>query len=518
MSAPKVKITLNIIRQHFGKTIEEVAHQLIINGPLTLKPLCYFSKKPIHLVKESLKCLIQHNLVKFEANSRDQIEYRLLIDNVISMLRYSKYILVGSYIDLKFGEHLVEELLKIGKLSLNDLIEKLTKKLSDQPKIKDKYQLPKMIYDAFVKFVNQDFIINTNQEIKTVPVIDFKKFHSLISVKKEHGAEDAEIDNAEAVERPTKKLKTNESDESTMSSDCWYLNFEKFEHHLRGDMVAELIRSFYDDINAGEIAKLIYLNMDKGQMITRNQIVTKALDQDICDTATEVDVYLRLFDQDLDNRFIYRVESTGDGGRFTINAYNVFHHLIKETFSTIVNNYYGDKSSRIFRLLLLKKYLQQKQIGELAMISVKDAKERLSTLFKDGLVRILQFTKAPDYAPMKTSFVVTVDLNELCLTFKNKCYHSLYSIACRRDHEYQTNRTLIEKKILVDAIIENLKGSNQDDQMNDLDQTFSTHEQQTLKKYDMVTKKIEHCELEIDRTLFLIDTYLEVCKTKAKTL
>lgn len=507
MSSPKVKCVLNLIKDHFGSVIEHIANQLIVNGPLNLKLICFFSKRPVNQIKEALKILIQHNLVKFQTNSRDQIEYELITDNVIAFLRYPKYVLVSAHLHSKIGEDLVYEFLKNGKLTLDELIEKLVLKFSNDSRFQDKYELPKLIYDTFLKFVNQNYIIN-NERNKTVPIIDFKKFHSSLTIKREHDDEE------DILEEPkTKKQKTVTNDPTTSSDSqlIWFINNEQFDNYLKAELIADFIKSHYDDSIAGELAKLIYT---ADQPMSRGQIINKAIESELCDNVGEVDSYLKLFDQDLNNRFIHRVENTSDGGRYEANEYNIFHHLIKETFATIVNDYYGEKSSRIFRLLLIKKYLQQKTIGEQAMISVKDAKERLSTLFKDGLVRILQYSKAPDYAPMKTSFVITIDLNELCLMFRNKCYHSIYSTSTRRNHEYSTNRALIEKKLLIDAIIENLETTNERAQISDLDQTFSSHEKAILNRYEMITKKTELSELECERTLFLIDSFLKLKATK----
>lgn len=511
MTSSKKNCVLNIIREHFGSVVEEIANQLISNSS-TLKSICFFVKKPIHLIKDSLKTLIQHNLVRFKTNNRDQIEYELLIDNVIAMLRYSRYVLVGSYVDSKIGQYLIDEFLRNGKMSIEELIEKLIKKLSNDSTVLDKYELPKLIYDTFVKFVIQDYIVN-DERTKNVEKIDLKKFQTPreIRIKKEHDDEqDCSTDEDKSEERPTKKQKINDEQTIETNQIIWFINNEQFDYYLRGELVAEFIKTYYDDVKAGELARIIYSSSTES--ISRSLIINKAIETKLCDTVNEVDNYLKLFEQDLDNRFIHRIDSTSDGGRFVVNIFNLLHHLIKETMITIVNDYYGDKSSRIFRLLLKKKYLQQKNIGELAMISVKDAKERLSTLFKDGLVKILQFSKAPDYAPMKTSFIVTVDLTELCYMFRNKCYHALYSIATRRNYEFTSNRTLIEKKILIDAIIENMKSGRDrsDDDLNEIDQSFSSHEQAILNRYEMINRKTELCELEIEKTLFLIDSYLDV--------
>lgn len=53
-----------------------------------------------------------------------------------------------------------------------------------------------------------------------------------------------------------------------------------------------------------------------------------------------------------------------------------------------ISDRFGDSSLRIYRLLKLKQLLEEKQISKLAMISLKDVRERLFQLHKNGLVSI----------------------------------------------------------------------------------------------------------------------------------
>lgn len=46
----------------------------------------------------------------------------------------------------------------------------------------------------------------------------------------------------------------------------------------------------------------------------------------------------------------------------------------------------GARSARICRVLLDKKYLEQQQLSELAMMSVKETRERLYTMYRDHIV------------------------------------------------------------------------------------------------------------------------------------
>ena len=56
-------------------------------------------------------------------------------------------------------------------------------------------------------------------------------------------------------------------------------------------------------------------------------------------------------------------------------------------FSSIHSNHrFGSRSARIFRLLLRKRHLEQKQVEDFAMIPAKEAKDMLYTLMSENLV------------------------------------------------------------------------------------------------------------------------------------
>ena len=52
----------------------------------------------------------------------------------------------------------------------------------------------------------------------------------------------------------------------------------------------------------------------------------------------------------------------------------------------IVAQRYGLAACRIFRLLLLKKHLDQQQVADMALVPLKDARELLYRLLREGMV------------------------------------------------------------------------------------------------------------------------------------
>ena len=94
----------------------------------------------------------------------------------------------------------------------------------------------------------------------------------------------------------------------------------------------------------------------------------------------------------------------------------------------MVRERFGGPACRIFRLLLMKRNLEQKQIAEMvfyhvylrrnanfsidfqAMISVKDTRELLYKLLKAKYVQIQEVARTSDHAPSRTFYLWRVDL------------------------------------------------------------------------------------------------------------
>jgi DNA-directed RNA polymerase III subunit RPC3 len=76
----------------------------------------------------------------------------------------------------------------------------------------------------------------------------------------------------------------------------------------------------------------------------------------------------------------------------------------------VVRERFGGPACRIFRLLLLKRQLEQKQIAEMAMIPVKDTRELLYKLVKVEFVQLQEVARTADHSPSRTFYLWRVRL------------------------------------------------------------------------------------------------------------
>jgi len=71
----------------------------------------------------------------------------------------------------------------------------------------------------------------------------------------------------------------------------------------------------------------------------------------------------------------------------------------------VVRERFGEPACRIFRLVLLKRQLEQKQIADEAMLPVKDTRELLYKLFKVEFVQLQEVARTADHSPSRTFYL-----------------------------------------------------------------------------------------------------------------
>jgi len=253
--------------------------------------------------------------------------------------------------------------------------------------------------------------------------------------------------------------------------------------------------------------------------LSKYDIVREAIKQKVCSDQTQVDQYLHCFQEDVNFRFITKTEDRGDG-MYSVNILRTLDKLVENCLSSIVQNRYCSKSARIYRLLLEKKFLQQKQIEDFAMIPGKEAKQLTYNLYVDNMLKVVQCPKTSDYAPSRTYFLFTVDMTEVGRDILQRSYKSVFNAISRRLNEVQQHKTLLERKNFIDAIISSLQHQQSlqdvEQQIQDLRDSFTAHDTELLERVNNNVKKLEQSELQIDDTIFLLQSWLLLSQINSK--
>ncbi|XP_015598717.1 DNA-directed RNA polymerase III subunit RPC3 isoform X2 [Cephus cinctus] len=295
----------------------------------------------------------------------------------------------------------------------------------------------------------------------------------------------------------------------------WRVNLDRFEQDLRDQIMVSAITKRVDE-NAGELMRqllfLMYLRTaswaDTSNPIPYSEIKEAVRKINYPLLVQYLDQYLRLLEED-SSQFLKRVGDSG-GGQFSINTKEAFSQLAWTTVENIVMERFGSKAARIFRLVRSRKYVEQEQIQQLAMIPAKEAKHLTYTLLQENYLQMQELKKAgASAAPTKTFFLFYIDLNQVVRMEIEHCYHALYNTIQRREQESASNKRMIDKQLRIQTLTSNLKEHGAtEEQLAEIVEMMTPSEKLQLEKVQNTIKKLGGSELQIDETLFLLTMYL----------
>ncbi|TMW63835.1 hypothetical protein Poli38472_002776 [Pythium oligandrum] len=135
----------------------------------------------------------------------------------------------------------------------------------------------------------------------------------------------------------------------------------------------------------------------------------------------------------------------GDGGQYAVHMKKIIEFLRQSTSHAYISEKFGVQSARIIRLLMEKRQLEQKTIGELALLPSNDARRRLYELYRENLVKLQEIPKRADHNPAFTMYCWSVDVPGLELSIAERIQDSLSKLRRRRKDEAEQNKELIAR-------------------------------------------------------------------------
>ncbi|GLE07254.1 hypothetical protein PINS_up017314 [Pythium insidiosum] len=135
----------------------------------------------------------------------------------------------------------------------------------------------------------------------------------------------------------------------------------------------------------------------------------------------------------------------GDGGQYVVHMKKIVEFLRQSTSHAYIADKFGVQSARIVRLLLEKRQLEQKTIGELALLPSNDARRRLYELYREQLVQLQEIPKRADHSPAFTLYCWSVDVPRLERSVTQRVQDALTRLRRRRKLEADENKDLIAR-------------------------------------------------------------------------
>ncbi|XP_044749477.1 DNA-directed RNA polymerase III subunit RPC3 [Coccinella septempunctata] len=499
-----------IIRDRFGQIIEQIAYVLQMHGSLTLNQIKRITDLPLSKVKEALCILIKYKLVSFERCSfkRSIAEYALCIENVLRMLRYPQYMIL---IKKKFGdqsEMIIEELLQNGYLTAGNTIlniaERLNCEKSELSTIKDKF-----VSLAVAKYIER--IKLSEEDEHPVPVLE---------IPKSEMPDQLSIDMHLLTQAHMKKIDKKE----LPANEYWTVNFDRFHQDMRDQCIVDAFTNRIDD-NAGEFVKLLiqqmYIRTDPWAESSNpvplseiKRVATKKVTHP--NLITFFDQYVNIIEQD--NHDIIVKAGEASGGSFQIHLKKAFTVLAWEVVEQVILQKFDSKATRIFRLVKEKEFIDPEQLQQLVMIPSKDAKKISYELVQEKFLKIKDFKKpTSNSGPVKSPTLFYIELESIVENLYSLCFKTLYNLIAKRNHEYDTNKRLLDKKQRCNMIVLLMKSQGAtEEQIAEFEENITPPEREIITKVEKNIKKLNLAELEMDHTIFILEMYLKYTFSKVR--
>lgn len=292
----------------------------------------------------------------------------------------------------------------------------------------------------------------------------------------------------------------------------WQVNFERFHLHFRDQAIISAVANKLDQTSSEIVRTMLRMSevttsptATCTKPLSANEIFRSLPSYNI--PRPILDQYLTLLVDD-PMEFVGKAGESG-GGMYVVNLHRALANLARATLESVVQERFGSRSARIFRLLLRKRHLEQKQVEDFAMIPAKEAKDMLYTLLSQNLVQLQEIPKTPDYAPSRTFYLYTVNQLPTARMLLQDCYKTVANLIERRLFETKESKRLLEKSQRIEAILASLQASGAEpEQLTEVEEMITAPEKQQLEALQLHINKLDSAENQVDETIFLLESYI----------
>ncbi|NXJ71864.1 RPC3 polymerase, partial [Rostratula benghalensis] len=522
MTQAEIKLCSLLLQEHFGEIVEKIGTYLIRTGPQTLRMIINETGLVLDQVKKALCVLIQHNLVTYQLQKRGFVEYEAQCKRVLRILRYPRYIYTAKTLYNDTGELIVEELLLNGKMMMSAVVRKVADRLTETMEDGKTVDYAD-VSNTFVRLADTHFVqrcplvSETPESPEATPpsaptlVINEKDMYvvpRLNLVGK--GKRRRSCDEQEEGEPKAKKQKQDGEGSEPSPDDgiYWQVNIDRFHQHFRDQGIVSAVANRMDQTSSEIVRTMLRMSevttsssAPYTQPLSSNEIF-RSLPAGYNIVKQVLDQYLTLLADD-PLEFVGKSGDSG-GGMYTVSI------LCAGPPTLAFPSSFGSRCARIFRLLLRKKHLEQKQVEDFAMVPAKEAKEMLYKMLSENFVSLQEIPKTPDHAPSRTFYLYTVNVPSSVRMLLHRCYKSVANLMERRQYETRENKRLLEKSQRVEAILASMQATGAEEaQLQEIEEMITVPERQQLENLKRNVNKIDASENQVDETIFVLESFIE---------
>jgi hypothetical protein len=235
-----------------------------------------------------------------------------------------------------------------------------------------------------------------------------------------------------------------------LANPYWCLNTQELNYTLQKKLCLEMVSQITSPKVSGFVRELFHLVEEsygrEGKAWTEGGISESAICKRIqaqIDGIEKAEITASL-DVLVNDRSKYLNKIFGKKrAKYCINFPGMLHSMKRLYIESVIVEKYGVRSLRIFRLISIKKNLEMQQVADLAMMTLKEARERLYTMLHDNMLHLQEISKTANHLPTSIFYFFSVRHDKLSTVICKDVYQAMYNILKRSAFEMEQVSALI---------------------------------------------------------------------------
>ncbi|KAJ4460412.1 putative dna-directed rna polymerase iii subunit rpc3 [Paratrimastix pyriformis] len=197
----------------------------------------------------------------------------------------------------------------------------------------------------------------------------------------------------------------------------WQVSFDRFTMVFRQLALLNFASEKWKEVGSAIVAAILRLTSPTERLTDRvsSPVTSDEIFKEIPATSN---ISRELLAQFLDAMcrespsMLTRTTDTTTRTNYVINTAVIVEYLRHRCLESIVFEQHGMEAHRIFRLLHMKRQLEQKQIAEMAMLPVSECRRHLYGLLAREYLRLQEIPETADRQPSRTFYLWSVNMDQ----------------------------------------------------------------------------------------------------------
>ena len=159
--------------------------------------------------------------------------------------------------------------------------------------------------------------------------------------------------------------------------------------------------------------------------------------------ATSLDQHLKILSED--PRGFVKWNGSNGGGEWKVDFRSLSQTLVQHQIETTITSRLNSEHARVFRVLVSKGKLDEKQVSTIAMFRPKDCRQALTCLHEEGLIEVQEVPRDNYRTPKSTIYLYHFNQNRVRLRMLDDIYKTQLRFLQRMKFERASVKEVIDR-------------------------------------------------------------------------